>query len=106
MGTVFFSNASGIVFQARIPLSGKTIDPKTYYAIAYDEIFKSWGENVTYSDPDQNRVFAGIGYQFEKNFAMHMGGIYQLIVKRNGAQQENNFGVLLQITYNVNLMKQ
>lgn len=92
--------------QARIPLNGRTIDPKSYYAIAYDEIFKSWGENVTYDHPDQNRVFAGIGYQFEKNFSMHMGGIYQLLIKRNGAQQENNFGVLLQLTYNVNLTGQ
>lgn len=91
--------------QARIPLNGRSIDPKTYYAIVYDEIFKSWGENVTYDYPDQNRIFAGVGYQFEKNFSMHMGPIYQLQIKRNGAQQENNFGVLLQLTYNIDLTK-
>ena len=92
-------------FQARVPLNGRSIDPKTYYAIAYDEVFKSWGENVTYENPDQNRVFIGVGYQFEKNFAMHMGGIYHMLIKRNGAQQENNFGVLLQLTYNIDLTK-
>jgi hypothetical protein len=92
--------------QARIPLNNKTIDPKTYYAIVYDEIFMSWGENVTYDYPDQNRVFAGIGYQFEKNFSMHLGGLYQIIIKRNGAQQENNIGALLQLTYNIDLTKQ
>ncbi|HTF20254.1 MAG TPA: DUF2490 domain-containing protein [Chryseolinea sp.] len=91
--------------QARIPLNNRTIDPKTYYAIIYDEIFKSWGENITFDSPDQNRVFAGVGYQFEKNFSMHMGGIYQMVIKRNGAQQENNLGVLLQLTYNIDLMK-
>ena len=92
--------------QARIPLNSKTIEPKTYYAIAYDEIFKSWGENVTYDYPDQNRLFAGVGYQFEKNFSMHMGAIYQMVIKRNGAQQENNIGALLQLTYNIDLTKQ
>ena len=91
--------------QARVPLSGRTIEPKTYYAIAYDEIFKSWGENVTFEKPDQNRLFLGIGYQFEKNFSMHMGGIYHMLIKKNGAQQENNVGVLLQLTYNIDLTK-
>lgn len=91
--------------QARIPLNTRTIEQKTYYAIVYDEIFRSWGENVTFDHPDQNRVFAGVGYQFEKNFAMHMGGIYQMVIKRNGAQQENNIGVLLQLTYNIDLTK-
>lgn len=92
--------------QARIPLNGRTIDSGTYYAIVYDELFKSWGENITYDSPDQNRVFAGIGYQFEKNFSVNIGGIYQLLIKKNGAQQENNFGVLLQLTYNVNFTRQ
>jgi len=91
--------------QARIPLNNPTIEPRTYYAIVYDEIFKSWGENITFDNPDQNRLFAGIGYQFEKNFSMHMGGIYQILIKRNGAQQENNVGVLLQLTYNFDLRK-
>lgn len=91
--------------QARIPMNNKTFEPGTYYAIIYDEIFKSWGEKVSYSDPDQNRVFAGLGYQFEKNFSMHIGGIYQLLVKQNGMQQENNFGLLMQITYNINLAR-
>ena len=92
--------------QARLPMNNKTLEPGTYYAILYDEIFKSWGEKVNQSGPDQNRVFAGIGYQFEKNFSMNVGGIYQLLIKKNGMQQENNFGLLVQLTYNVYLLKQ
>lgn len=91
--------------QARIPFNHQTMAPGTYYGIVYDELFKSWGENVTYESPDQNRIFAGVGYQFEKNFSMHLGGMYQLLIKRNGLQEENNIGVFVQVTYNVNLMK-
>jgi hypothetical protein len=36
---------------------------------------------------------------------MHMGGIYQIIIKRNGAQQENNVGALVQLTYNFDLRR-
>ena len=91
--------------QARVPINNAKIEPHTYYAIVYDEIFKSWGENVTYENPDQNRIFVGMGYQFHKSFSMHLGGLYQMLVKRNGLQQENNVGLFMQLTYNIDLMK-
>ena len=86
---------------ARLPLNSASIEPGTFFASVYDEIFYSWGEHVTYQKPDQNRMFAGAGYQFNKNFTLQGGLIYQLLVKSNGAKQENNIGLQLQLTYNV-----
>jgi hypothetical protein len=92
-------------FMTRLPLNNKSIDPKTLFASAYDEIFYSWGKTITYDEPDQNRIFAGLGYQFDKMFSVQAGGIYQMLVKSNGIKQENNVGFLIAATYNINAMK-
>jgi len=86
---------------ARVPLNKPAIEPGSYFVSAYDEIFVSWGDFVTYHEPDQNRIFAGLGYQFDKNFTLQSGFLYQMIVKANGAKQENNLGFQIQLTYNV-----
>lgn len=90
--------------QARMPFS-RDSDTATYYALVYDEIFVSRGENLSFDHPDQNRVFAGVGYQFHKDLSLQAGGIYQMLIKRNGAQQENNVGVLIQLVYNIDLTR-
>lgn len=90
---------------ARYPLNKPTIEPGTYYAAFYDEIFFSWGERVTYHKADQNRLFTGIGYQFDKKFTLQGGFLYQALVKSNGAKQENNIGFQISATYNVDLTK-
>jgi Protein of unknown function (DUF2490) len=87
--------------KARLPLNSSSIEPGTFFASVYDEIFYSWGEHVSYQKLDQNRIFAGAGYQFNKNFTLQGGFLYQMLVKSNGAKQENNIGLQLQVTYNV-----
>jgi hypothetical protein len=86
---------------ARLPLNNSAIEPGTYFLSAYDEIFFSWGDFVTYHDLDQNRLFTGLGYQFDKRLTLQGGFICQMIVKANGAKQENNLGFQIQLTYNV-----
>ena len=71
----------------------------------YDEVFVSWGEFVTYNQIDQNRIFVGVGYQFTKDFTIQSGPFWQLLVKANGAQQENNIGIGTWLTYNFDLTK-
>ena len=90
---------------ARLPLNSSSIEPGTFFAATYDEIFYSWGEHVTYQKPDQNRIYAGVGYQFDKNLTLQGGVLYQMLVKSNGAKQENNIGLQVQVTYNVDCTK-
>lgn len=85
------------------PIGKDKIEPKTYYASFYDEAFISWGPKVTYNEPDQNRLFLGMGYQVTKDFGIQAGGLYQMLVKANGAKQENNIGLQVMMTYNFDL---
>lgn len=90
---------------AKLPFKKEKIEARTYFAVIYDEVFMSWGEKVTYHKPDQNRIFAGAGYQVDKNFCVQGGPFYQMLIKGNGAQQENNIGILIQFIYNIDLTK-
>ncbi len=90
---------------ANIPLNRKAMDPKTVYISIWDEAFVSWGETVTYNKINQNRIFVGPGYQFTKALAVQGGFFMQTLIKANGAKQENNSGILLQLNYNVDLSK-
>jgi hypothetical protein len=79
------------------------LDPKTVYASIWNEVFMSWGAAVTYHQPDQNRFFAGLGYQITKDVAVQGGFFYCLLIKSNGSSQENNLGTLVQLNYNFRL---
>lgn len=85
--------------------SAMVIGPKSFYLVVFDEFFMSWGEAVTYNEIDQNRLFVGLGYQFTKDFTIQSGFFYQLIVKANGAQQENNIGLGIWLSYDIDLSR-
>lgn len=87
------------------PLNSTAIKAGTLFAAVYDEIFISRGSKVTYEKPDQNRFFAGLGYQFTKDISLQTGFFYQILIKSNGAQQENNIGFLTQFSYNFDFSK-
>lgn len=92
-------------FAATVPFGREKIEAKTYFASLYEEAFLSWGEGVTFHEPDQNRIFAGVGYQVTSPLAIQTGFFYQMLIKANGTKQENNVGIQLQLTYNIDLTK-
>jgi len=91
---------------ARVPLNHASIDPKTYFASLYDEVFMSSGKMVSFHEPDQNRIFAGLGYQVNKALSFQAGFLYQMLIKQpTGAKQENNVGFQVLVGYNIDLTK-
>jgi hypothetical protein len=90
---------------ANIPLSKKTIEPKVWYLSVWDEFFWSWGETVTFHEINQNRIFIGPGYQLTKNTQIQAGFFTQMLIKSNGAKQENNNGFMIQINANADLRR-
>ena len=104
-GYDYFANRIRYRFGMSVPLGKKDIGPKAWFANFYEEVFMSWGKAVTYHKPDQNRVFAGVGYQANKKFIVTTGFLYQMLVKANGAKQENNLGVQVNFTYNLDLTR-
>jgi hypothetical protein len=87
-----------------IPLNKAKIEAGAWFVSIWDEIFYSWGKNAYSDDPDQNRLYGGLGYQISKPFSVQAGFIYQYMVKKpTGTQQENNYGGMIQLTYNFDL---
>lgn len=83
------------------PISKEKIEPGTFFAQSFYEGFISRGKKVTFDDIDQNRLFFGIGYQPIKGLNLSAGWFYQMLVKANGAKQENNFGAMIMAVHNL-----
>jgi hypothetical protein len=66
-------------FSFFIPLRGKEMAAKTPFAAIIDEVFLNFGDKVVYNTFDQNRFFAGFGYQFTSHLNLQFGymNIYQ-----------------------------
>lgn len=62
-----------------IPLKGKEMAPNTPFLAIIDEVFLNFGDRITYNTFDQNRFFAGFGYQFTSHLNAQLGymNIYQ-----------------------------
>lgn len=66
-------------FSFFIPLKGKEISPQTPFAAIMNEVFLNFGDKVVYNTFDQNRLFAGFGYQFTSHLNAQLGymNVYQ-----------------------------
>jgi hypothetical protein len=100
-----YSNRIRYRFNANIPFKNEPIGPGSFYGVVYDELFVSFGKNVTYREPDQNRIFVGLAYAFTSKFSLQGGPFYQMLVKAGGSKQENNLGVQVHATLNVDFAK-
>lgn len=61
-----------------------------WYAFGGDEIFVGFGVNKGASMFDQNRAFAGIGYNFSPRNKVEFGYMNQFLQQRNGVIDESN----------------
>lgn len=66
-------------FSFFIPLKGKEMAANIPFAAIIDEVFLNFGDRITYNTFDQNRFFAGFGYQFTTHLNVQLGymNIYQ-----------------------------
>jgi hypothetical protein len=66
-------------FSFFIPLKGKEIVPHTPFAAIINEVFLNFGDKIVYNTFDQNRLFAGFGYQFTTHLNAQLGymNVYQ-----------------------------
>jgi hypothetical protein len=66
-------------FSFFIPLKGKEMTAKTPFAAIINEVFLNFGDRIVYNTFDQNRFFAGFGYQFTSHVNAQLGymNIYQ-----------------------------
>jgi hypothetical protein len=66
-------------FSCFLPLTGKEVAPKTPFIALMNEVFLNFGDRITYNTFDQNRFFAGLGYQFTSHLNAQLGymNVYQ-----------------------------
>ena len=63
-------------FAISIPLRGREVAPKTPFVFLNDELHVNAGGNVVNNYFDQNRLFAGLGYQFTAGMNAHLGYLF------------------------------
>lgn len=63
-------------FAVSIPIRAAEILPKTPFLFLNDEIHVNAGRNIVNNYFDQNRLFAGLGYQFSRDVNAHLGYLY------------------------------
>jgi hypothetical protein len=56
-----------------IPLRGKELVAKTPFMAVMNEVFINFGSKIVYNTFDQNRFFAGLGYQFTPHLNAQLG---------------------------------
>jgi hypothetical protein len=74
-----------------IPLTRKELAPKTPFIAVMDELFVNFGGKIVYNTFDQNRFFAGIGYQFTSHLNAQLGymNVYQQEASGNNYMSTN-----------------
>ncbi len=70
-----------------VPLNHKTMEDKTVYASAFNEIFLNAQSPIF----DRNRLYGGIGYAINKNFRVEVGFMAQTLESSN----RNQFQIFL-----------
>lgn len=70
-------------FSFFVPLKGKEIVKGTPFVALIDEVFLNFGDRIVYNTFDQNRLFAGLGYQLSSHANVQVG--YMNIFQQEGS---------------------
>ncbi|RVU00177.1 DUF2490 domain-containing protein [Mucilaginibacter limnophilus] len=81
-----------------IPINHRKVEPKTYYAAVFDEIFL----NNKAPHFERNRLYVGMGYQFNKSLSLQLGWMQQYNYSLNSASTggKNNLAINVQYRFN------
>lgn len=93
-------------FSFFIPLKGKEIVAKTPFAAVIDEVFLNFGSNVVYNTFDQNRFFAGFGYQFTSHLNAQLGYMNIFQQEASGNNYWSTHAIRLFVFHSLDFRKQ
>ncbi len=94
----------------QLPLQGPALDDHEWYVNFFDELFIGFGPNVNQNIFNQNRISAGLGYQFTDDFQLELNYLNQWTLHGDedaatGRQVfENNNGLRLNVVYNFSFL--
>lgn len=84
-----------------IPLKGRQVVPKTPFIFLNDEVHINFGKDIVYNYFDQNRLFAGLGYQFTSHLNAHLGYMYVFQQLPEGNEYVHTNAIRLFVFYNL-----
>jgi hypothetical protein len=87
---VFYANRFRYRLQASVPLNKPEISAGAFFAVVNDELWVNFGKEIRFNVFDQNRAYAGFGFQIDKVCNVQLGYLNQLIFKSDGIRVENN----------------
>ena len=90
-------------FSFFIPLKGREIVAKTPFAILINEVFLNFGGKVVYNTFDQNRLFAGFGYQFSPHLNAQLGYMNVYQQEASGANYFSTHAIRLFVFHSLDL---
>lgn len=104
-GDAVYTNRFRLMNRVSIPFNGKTIQDKSFYLTAYDEIMLNAGKNVATNLFDQNRAYIAIGYKIPVVGRLEIGYLEQTVIKGDGLKIENNHTLQIGLASIIDFMK-
>ncbi|ELR69235.1 hypothetical protein C900_05306 [Fulvivirga imtechensis AK7] len=96
-----FRNRARYRLLVSVPLTNKELTDNTLFLALYDEVFLGFGKGIGKNILDQNRLYAGLGWRFDKNFNVQTGYLNHFAIKPDGERMERNHTFQLGLTYNL-----
>ncbi|MDX1350789.1 MAG: DUF2490 domain-containing protein [Putridiphycobacter sp.] len=90
-------------FQLSVPLLKNTTKQEMVYATVSDEVFLGFGKNIAKNVLDQNRIYFGLGWKFNKHYKLEAGYLNHYMIKNDGVHAELNHTAQLSAFYNFDL---
>lgn len=92
-------------FSFSVPLNRKDIIANTPFAALSNEVFLNFGSSVTYNTFDQNRLFAGFGYQFTPHINAQLGYMYLYQQEASGHNYLSAHAIRVSVSQTLDLRK-
>jgi hypothetical protein len=89
-----------------VPITKKEMLPGTPFLAFINEIFINAGKQITYNHFDQNRFFAGLGYQFNPKLNIQLGYSNVYSQTAGGDRFYNSHLIRCFVFHNFNFVKQ
>jgi hypothetical protein len=89
-----------------VPITKKDMLPGTPFVSVINEIFINAGQQINYNYFDQNRFFAGLGYQFSPKLNVQLGYSNVFLQTSQGGRFYNNHVIRCFVFHNFNFVKQ
>lgn len=86
-----------------VPLTADAIAPGVPFVVLNDEVHLNFGKEIIYNYFDQNRLFAGIGYQFSKSLNAQLGYMQVFQQREAGNHFFNTHTLRLFVFHNLDL---